>query len=107
MGIRKCEREKASAETRRARGTRIRNSCRSRPQSLADHFVRHILRLVDESEDPVLTLSTLQLGGAVAQLGARLDGIEEVVGSNPIGSTKFDVSPLIHSQSDCFPIHLL
>src|SRR5947207_844358 len=24
-------------------------------------------------------------GGAVAQLGARLDGIEEVVGSNPIG----------------------
>ena len=29
----------------------------------------------------------LQRGGAVAQLGARLDGIEEVVGSNPIGST--------------------
>jgi hypothetical protein len=29
-----------------------------------------------------------QSGGAVAQLGARLDGIEEVVGSNPIGSTK-------------------
>jgi hypothetical protein len=28
------------------------------------------------------------IGGAVAQLGARLDGIEEVVGSNPIGSTK-------------------
>ena len=28
-------------------------------------------------------------GGAVAQLGARLDGIEEVVGSNPIGSTNF------------------
>jgi hypothetical protein len=28
-----------------------------------------------------------KLGGAVAQLGARLDGIEEVVGSNPIGST--------------------
>jgi hypothetical protein len=27
-------------------------------------------------------------GGAVAQLGARLDGIEEAVGSNPIGSTK-------------------
>jgi hypothetical protein len=27
--------------------------------------------------------------GAVAQLGARLDGIEEVVGSNPIGSTNF------------------
>jgi putative endonuclease len=29
----------------------------------------------------------LPLRGAVAQLGARLDGIEEVVGSNPIGST--------------------
>jgi hypothetical protein len=29
-------------------------------------------------------------GGAVAQLGARLDGIEEVVGSNPIGSTNFE-----------------
>jgi hypothetical protein len=28
-----------------------------------------------------------KFGGAVAQLGARLDGIEEVVGSNPIGST--------------------
>ena len=46
-----------------------------------------IFRSVDESEGPVLTLITLQLGGAVAQLGARLDGIEEVVGSNPIGST--------------------
>ncbi len=29
----------------------------------------------------------------MAQLGARLDGIEEVVGSNPIGSTKIDVIP--------------
>ncbi len=34
----------------------------------------------------MLKLSSLN-GGAVAQLGARLDGIEEVVGSNPIGST--------------------
>jgi hypothetical protein len=43
---------------------------------------------VDAVELLVLTLrSTLQIGGAVAQLGARLDGIEEVVGSNPIGST--------------------
>jgi hypothetical protein len=30
-------------------------------------------------------------GGAVAQLGARLDGIEEVEGSNPFGSTKFQI----------------
>ena len=29
----------------------------------------------------------------MAQLGARLDGIEEVVGSNPIGSTKIYVIP--------------
>ena len=28
----------------------------------------------------------------MAQLGARLDGIEEVVGSNPIGSTKISFS---------------
>jgi hypothetical protein len=41
-------------------------------------------------------LTTLQLGGAVAQLGARLDGIEEVVGSNPIGSTNL----LLFFQSD-------
>ena len=33
-------------------------------------------------------LEVILSGGAVAQLGARLDGIEEVVGSNPIGSTK-------------------
>ena len=33
-----------------------------------------------------------ELGGAVAQLGARLDGIEEVVGSNPIGSTNCEFS---------------
>ena len=32
-------------------------------------------------------------GGAVAQLGARLDGIEEVVGSNPIGSTNSSAMP--------------
>ena len=31
----------------------------------------------------------LHPGGAVAQLGARLDGIEEVEGSNPFGSTIF------------------
>ncbi len=32
-------------------------------------------------------IEVIHSGGAVAQLGARLDGIEEVVGSNPIGST--------------------
>src|SRR5712691_8578434 len=35
----------------------------------------------------VLSRKLFLPGGAVAQLGARLDGIEEVVGSNPIGST--------------------
>jgi hypothetical protein len=43
---------------------------------------------VDECYERMLT-SLHRPGGAVAQLGARLDGIEEVVGSNPIGSTKF------------------
>src|SRR3984893_9969614 len=36
-------------------------------------------------------------GGAVAQLEARLDGIEEVEGSNPFGSTKFFGNPPIES----------
>ena len=36
----------------------------------------------------------------MAQLGARLDGIEEVVGSNPIGSTNFTpVYFLLQSES--------
>jgi hypothetical protein len=43
---------------------------------------------VDECYERMLT-SLRRPGGAVAQLGARLDGIEEVVGSNPIGSTNF------------------
>jgi hypothetical protein len=43
---------------------------------------------MDEPSARMLT-SLNRPGGAVAQLGARLDGIEEVVGSNPIGSTKF------------------
>ena len=35
----------------------------------------------------------------MAQLGARLDGIEEVVGSNPIGSTKLLLTPAsIHAK---------
>ena len=38
-----------------------------------------------ETKGAVVNLK--KFGGAVAQLGARLDGIEEVVGSNPIGST--------------------
>ena len=42
-------------------------------------------------------------GGAVAQLGARLDGIEEVVGSNPIGSTNFPFS--FQSDSKNFKGH--
>ncbi len=36
--------------------------------------------------------STHHSRGAVAQLGARLDGIEEVVGSNPIGSTIYSAT---------------
>jgi hypothetical protein len=55
------------------------------------------LTVVDEAGARMLT-SLHRPGGAVAQLGARLDGIEEVVGSNPIGSTKFathEQSPLL------------
>ena len=43
--------------------------------------------LMDEASTRMLT-SLNRPGGAVAQLGARLDGIEEGVGSNPSGSTK-------------------
>ena len=41
----------------------------------------------------------------MAQLGARLDGIEEVVGSNPIGSTNFDCNiPVAHPfRGEGFP----
>src|SRR4029077_3237074 len=37
--------------------------------------------------------------GPVAQLGARLNGIQKVRGSNPLGSTKFlnsDLAPVLH-----------
>ena len=37
----------------------------------------------------------------MAQLGARLDGIEEVVGSNPIGSTNFALK-LLPKSDRCF-----
>src|SRR5882724_2419238 len=43
--------------------------------------------LLDEARRAMLAFEEY-VGGAVAQLGARLDGIEEVVGSNPISSTK-------------------
>jgi putative endonuclease len=43
-------------------------------------------------------------GGAVAQLEARLDGIEEVEGSNPFGSTKTQRMPfcvyILQSESN-------
>jgi hypothetical protein len=44
-----------------------------------------------------------ELGGAVAQLGARLDGIEEVVGSNPIGSTNCSQFPASLVGPRCNP----
>jgi hypothetical protein len=44
---------------------------------------------LDGLRAPMLRCRLSFSGGAVAQLGARLDGIEEVVGSNPIGSTNF------------------
>lgn len=43
----------------------------------------------DRTQRRMLQFSqSIPSGGAVAQLGARLDGIEEVEGSNPFGSTR-------------------
>jgi hypothetical protein len=70
----------------------VQSSCSSRaphPASLTHYFACYRIAL----------LLFLPNGGAVAQLGARLDGIEEVVGSNPIGSTKN--SPQIPTGSLC------
>ena len=66
------------------------------------------LQLIDEVRTRMLALVWQYSGGAVAQLGARLDGIEEVVGSNPIGSTNFklfpnDFVPRSHSLKSTFP----
>ena len=53
---------------------------------------KHCFRSVMDEVTARMLTSLNRPGGAVAQLGARLDGIEEVVGSNPIGSTKFRTS---------------
>jgi hypothetical protein len=53
---------------------------------------------LDGLRAPMLRCRQSFSGGAVAQLGARLDGIEEVVGSNPIGSTNW--------SSAGIPLHL-
>jgi hypothetical protein len=44
--------------------------------------------------------------GAVAQLGERLNGIQEVVGSIPIGSTtlRSGISPELRVASHFFPV---
>ena len=39
----------------------------------------------------------------MAQLGARLDGIEEVVGSNPIGSTNEESKELNPEKPSLLP----
>src|ERR1700691_6444566 len=41
-----------------------------------------------QSQGAIKAVRVFAFRGAVAQLGARLDGIEEVAGSNPAGSTK-------------------
>jgi hypothetical protein len=50
-------------------------------------------------------LKVFLVGGAVAQLGARLDGIEEVVGSNPIGSTNFPLVQPGHMGYRMYRLH--
>src|SRR5262249_5274280 len=52
-------------------------------------------------EDAIKAADGFPSGGAVAQLGARLDGIEEVVGSNPIGSTNLRGSSLDTWVTEC------
>ena len=42
---------------------------------------------VDPVVDPALAQETARKNGAIAQLGERFNGIEEVVGSIPSGST--------------------
>ena len=42
-----------------------------------------------------LSMLTYYLLGAIAQLGERLHGMQEVVGSNPIGSIAFEVSEVL------------
>ena len=59
-----------------------------KPYSETRCKVRSVSNFVDELRGAMLDF-LVYFGGAVAQLGARLDGIEEVVGSNPIGSTNF------------------
>src|SRR2546422_9008574 len=60
---------------------RYSNSCRKLALRKRQ---RRTPRRIESSSD---NIRKFHPGGAVAQLGARLDGIEEVVGSNPIGST--------------------
>jgi hypothetical protein len=59
---------------------------------------------MDEVSARMLT-SLNRPGGAVAQLGARLDGIEEVVGSNPIGSTKEQIIWPGHTGNRMYRLH--
>ena len=70
---------------------------------LADVEITGATTPVDEIVLLMLALLNTSFGGAVAQLGARLDGIEEVVGSNPIGSTNFFFS--FQSDSENFKGH--
>jgi hypothetical protein len=65
---------------------RIRKVLNAKDRRICPGKTTRRLALMDEWSARMLT-SLNRPGGAVAQLGARLDGIEEVVGSNPIGST--------------------
>ena len=45
---------------------------------------------------PCLIIWNIPSPGAVAQLGERLHGMQEVVGSTPIGSIKSLIAPVLH-----------
>ena len=56
---------------------------------------------------------SLKNSGAIAQLGERLNGIQEVTGSIPVSSTKSQsngfpgrsLNPLPHKESGFFVVH--
>ena len=50
---------------------------------------------------PQSNILTLRFSGAVAQLGERFNRTEEVVGSNPIGSTCWQIANGMWRMADC------
>lgn len=61
-------------------------------------MTKGLVRWFKEGYTPLHSNAGLRIAaqcGAIAQLGERLNGIQEVVGSIPIGSTKSDLKHLV------------